>query len=512
MPQFTTFLELTLPEFKEFVNSWHQPVNQNFEEIDDFLQDIHAALVGTGSSAQWASLRGTLANLAARLDVSIEPDGTLDISGSPSIIDLSTSAVRGQFSSPTDRFNDGDFDIFDARQPFVGGRFVPIPTAGPTAGFPEENIDPGMAIRAADFSAKTGRPISSPKMPWSPGLVTGGANPLIAGLGIGQVRISADSPPAVFDIDGYVFRMREIIDLDWNLLTPANNQYVWIYISRDEADYNNANFRYTAPGGGPVATKDLRKLQQGTGTGSTSGSTFTATGTLFNTAAFGKVKAGDTLVITSGPAAGSYVIDALDGVLPDTKFTVRGIFKAASSGVNWHILDNAHPNIGAVLTDTTTTTLPAFAPGRVYIARAQHQSGGNPINIVTFLAGGVYDSGWITVTASIDFPLSLTHNLGQFPTDVEVWFRTGATATQIYEPRVRRQVVTNFDTANATVEPGDVSIASLLFPSAHVHTTDVALTVTLLNATTLPAKPVALFTDSGGTDQTVGQIRVIARR
>lgn len=516
MANFTDFLELTLPEFKEFVNSWHTPLNQNFEDLDDFLKDLHAALVGTGSSSMWASLRGSLASLAARLDVSIEADGTLDISGSPSVIDLATSATRGAFASPKARFNTADFKLFDARQPFVGDRFTPIPTAGPTAGFPEADLDPAIAFRTADFGAKTGKPISAPHIPWSPGLVLGGANPLITGLGVGQVRISADAPPAVFNIDGFLFRMREIVDLDWNLIdggvAPANNEYVWIFIDRNNSGYNNAIYRYNAPGGGGFAAKDLRKLQQGTGTGATSGAVFTATGSLFNTAAFGKVKPGDTLVITSGAAAGSYIVEVLDGVTPDTKFTVRGGGLITSTGANWHILDNAHPNIGAAVTDTDPTTQPPFVAGRVYIARAQHQTGGNPINIVTFNAGGVYDSGWVTVTAGVDFPLALTHNLGAMPTDIQVWFRLSATAVAIYRPMVRRQVVTNFDTGNATVEPGDVSTATLLFQSATVHASEVALTVSLLNATTLPAKPVALFTDSGGTDQAVGQIRVIARR
>lgn len=517
MATFTDFLNLTLPEYQEFVNSWNAPVNQNFETIDDYIQDIHAALVGTGSSAIWANLRGSLANLEARLAVSIELDGTLDISSSPSILDLATSAVEGPSTSPSDRFNEADFRAFDARQPFVGSRFVPIPFAGPSAAFPPEDLDPGVAIRSADFGVKTATPISSPHVPWSPGLVTGGGSPLILGNGIGRVRFNVGAEPAVFNIDGYVFRIREIVDFDYDdVLAPGVNVYVWIYVSRAEADYGSANFKYDGPGGAGYAIKDLRKLQQGTATGSTSGDLFVATGSFFNTAALGKVKEGDTLVVTTGAGIGSYVIDQLEPGFLDTKLRIRGTFKGASSGVDWHILDTSHPNIGAVITTTDQTVLPPAVPGRVYIARVRHQTGGNPDNIIPFNAGGVCDSGWSAVDAAVDFPFIVTHNLGATPTDVQVWFRTGPTATATYRPVVRRTVLTDFGTVNATVEPADISTALLLFPSAYVYNTDTGVlqttTVALLNTTVLPAKGPSLFTDSAGAEQSVGQIRVIVRR
>lgn len=503
MPKYTSFLELTLPELREFVNSWHLPVNQNMEDLDDFCEDLFKSLMTTGGSSTWAALRGTTASLATRLDVSINADGSLNVTGSPAILGMGISAVGGQYVSPAARLDDADFLRYAARQPFVGGRYVPVPTAGPAASFPPEELDSGIAFRTADFGAKTGTPISAPGRPWAPGLVAGGANPLISGLGVGQVRFTADAPAAVFNIDGYLFRIREIIDLDWNLLAPANGTYLWFFVDRNEGTYNSANFRYTAPGGGAVAAKDLRKLQTGVGNGTTSSSTFTSAGGQFSTKAFGKVKKGDVLVITTTAAAGSYVIDALDGVTPDTKLTIKGKFLADIAGANWHILDSAHPNIGVVATDLTPTTLPAFVAGRVYIGRAIHNAGGAPTSIVTFLAGGVYDSGWIDVDAAVDFPLTLTHNLGAYPSDVQVWCRTNATAQDQYQPMVRRSIVT--DAAGPTS-------ANLLLPSLQVRSSAVATVLRLLNASTTPLKPNALFTDSTDTDQTVCQIRVIARK
>lgn len=509
----TSFLNLTLPAFNEFLDSWNEPLNANFEELDDFLKDLHDSLVATSSSSTWAALRGSLPSLAARLDVSINADGTLDVSSSPDILALGTSAVLGVFSSPADRSNAGDLERYDARQPFADGRFVPMPPAGPSAGYPPEEVDAGVAIRSADFGADTNHPISSPRVPWSPGLVLGGAVPLITAQDIGVVRISGDGAPAVFNIDGYVFRVREIIDLDWNLVSPADNEYVWIYAERAEANYNSASLRYDGVGGSGVLPKDLRKLQSGS-TGVTSGNVFTDASALFNTIALGKIKEGDVLVIESGSAAGEYVIDALDGVTPDTKLTIKGLFKADLGGLTWHIRDDAHPNIGAVGAGLDPATQPPFVAGRVYIGRAKHRSAANPEDVVTFQRGGVYDSGWIAADAVVisGAPVTLVHNLGQLPSHVEIWVRASSTG-RAYQPMVERQVVTKMDSANFP-DPlvGDTSTAAkMFFPSLRHHMSNLDLTVMLANQSLDPAAGPSLFTDSASAEVAVGQMRVIAR-
>lgn len=499
----TAFLDLILPELNEFINTWHSPVNQNMESIDDFCNDLYESLVGSSATATWAALRGSLASLATRLDVSINADGTIDLSASPDLLAIAVSAYTGQFSTPVNRLNDTDDRLYDSGQPAVGGRFVPIPATGPTAGFPHESIDSGIAIRAADFGANGAQPISSPQRPWAPGLMTGGGGTFITGVSDSKVQFNGLAAPAIFNIDGYVFRLREDILFDYALLTPIVNQYVWLFIDRIEGNYNNANFRY----GTAVAAKDLRRLQSGAGTGQTSGSVFQAPGALFNTALIGRIKSGDVLVIDSGAAAGEYAIDVLDGITPDIKLTIKGTFKANLSGLTWHIQDNWHPNLGAVITGTDPTVRPAFVAGRVYIGRVKHQVAAAPIEVVTFTAGGVYDSGWIVPT----FPQTLPHNLGALPSSVDVWVRENS-ASHAYRPLVRRQVLTNFDTVNAVVDPGDPKTAILLFPSLFVHTTEVSVITDLLNATTDPLKPVAFFTDSAGIDKVAGEMRIVARR
>lgn len=508
MPTFTAFLNLTLPELNEFVDSWNEPNNQNFEDIDDWTEELHANLVAAGSGSTWASLRGTKSSLAARLDVSILADGTIDVSSSQDILDMATSAYRGGFSNPRDRLNDGDREPYDADQPTADGRFSPPTISGPSEGFPHSELDAGIAMRSADYSLLGPQGDASPYRPWAPGRVFGGAA-LTAGAA-GQVRFNAAGVPEIFNIDGYIFRLREDIIFEYAALAGLNvNDFVWIYLERIESNYNTPAFKYSEPGGAPAA-KDLRKLKTG-GDGVTSNSTFSSITAAWDTLPF-KVKEGDILRITSGGAAGDYVIDALDGSTPNTKLTIKGVFKAGVSGAPFEIIDNAMPHIGAAISvsvPSDETSQPPVVAGRVYIGRVLHL-GGPPNPVVTFAQGGVFDTGWLDAPT---FPLDINHNLGALPTHAEIWCRVDSTS-RIYRPLVRRQLVTNFDEGNTTVDSGDTKFDELLLPSMWINSSAVTARVDLLNATADPARPEAMFTDDSPADVIAanGEIRVIFRR
>jgi len=516
MPNLTTVLNLTLPELNEFVDSWNEPLNQNFEDLDDWISDLAANLVGSsGSGSTWSTLRGSLGSLAERLDVSIQANGDIDVSGSSDILDMATSATKGAFSNPRDRLNDGDFEVFESRQPVADGRFSPMAVGGPSAGFPTEELDAGIALRSADFGRTASEPISSPQRPWAPGLATGGGSPLITAAGPAADRIFINgTTPAVFNIDGYIFRLREQVLFDFSLIPGlVPNDYVWIYVSREETSYNDPTFLYSEAGGTPVQ-KDLRKLKNGTD-GVSSGSTLTAaTGTL-DTAPF-TVKEGDVLVIEgAGAAAGDYVIDALDGTTPNTKLTIKGTFKADLSGLVYHVRDRFMPNIGAAIAASSpslaTSRPPSFA-GRVYIGRVQ---AGTPItSAISFTKGGVYDSGWISVDGAAWATVLLNHNLGVLPANIDLWVREDATSPA-YRPLVRRTMVTHFDEGNTTVDAGDAKKNVLLVPSMYVYSTEVDVTVELISdaPTSSPAEPSAIFTNAAGSDViSPAELRIIARR
>jgi hypothetical protein len=383
MPTSTSFLSLTLPELNEFVDSWNSPVNGNFEVLDDWTSDLFASLMTGSATATWAALRGDLPSLVQRLNVSLNADGTIKLSGSSDYSSLANSAVHGQYSDPRKRLDAGDFLRHEANQPVADGRFAPMLSTGPSAGFPPEGLDAGVALRSADFGYDATHPISSPRKPWAPGLVTGGQTAFITTPGpAATVRFTGSSSPAVFNIDGYIFRLREIIDMDYSVIAPGNGDHIWFYVDRNDANYGVDGFLYDGVGGAGTAAKDLRVLQSGTGGGTTLAGVFEDGGALFNTAVMGKVKSGDVLVIEGGSAIGSYVIDVVNS---DININIKGTFPAIVGGANWHIQDNAHPNFGAAKTDTDASTQPPAVAGRVYIGRAIH-SGGIPTSEVTFLS------------------------------------------------------------------------------------------------------------------------------
>lgn len=517
MPKYTNFLNLTLPELGEFVDSWDSPNNANFETLDDWTESLHDNLVAgiAGTGATWAGLRGSHDSLEERLAISINPDGTVNISGSQDILDMATSAYKGSFSGPADRLDDVDREVYEAGSPIVDSRFTPFNVAnGPSAGFPRAELDNSIALRAADYGGISPEAPFGPHIPWAPGLVSGGAGTLLVDAGVAdRMMLSVPSGPAIFNIDGYIFRLRETLLFDYSGITAAVGEYVWLYIERTDGNYGDANFKYSESGGTPVA-KDLRVLKSGTADGTTSASLFTTTGGTFNSQPF-PVKEGDILSILSGGAAGDYVIDSVGS---DLQLSIKGTFKAdVGPSLNYEIIDNSMPNVGAVVPLTSPTdpaSVPPLAEGRVYIGRLLVPASGPPVTFVSFTRGGVYDSGWLDITdMATDFPLDEDHNLGVPPTSVEIWVRESSSA-RAFRPLVKRQIVADVDEGDTSLDPGDTKKTNFLVPSLYSHSSEIQTTIEAMSASPdVTGETVnALFTNVGGTDVLTGQIRIIVKR
>ncbi len=507
MPSKTTYLELTLPSFQEFIDSWHTPVNENMEDIDAWAQDLHDSLVSPGSNTgTWASLRGDFGNLADRLAVSILADGSINLSANPDMLGLASSATKGTEGSPDDdprgRFDRSDFEIYNARQAVAGGRFVPITAGGPSAGYPEEELDAGIAIRMADFGKNATHVISSPAWPSSDGHVSGGDGNLISVTAANRVfKLNAAVSPAVFNMDGYHFRIREDILVDYNALAPSLLNWMWIYVSRLETDYGDINILYSQTGG--YAAKDLRILQNGTGGSGVAATSVLLDGgatALFNSSTIGEVEAGDILVIDDTTAAGKYVIESVDS---DEQLTIRGTFKNDFGGADWHIQDDLHPHVGVIEGTADEEAFPTFVAGRSYIGRVKDQGAGfPPVNPTNYAKGGVFDSGWSGAPIDIgDFPQAFTHDLGVQPSRVEIFFRATATSEE-YPALVRRPVVAEVVITAAIPIADDINYATLLFPSVYWFATTETIEIRVLNALPDNLAPVgaALFTDNAGVD------------
>jgi len=511
MPSQTEFLKLTLPALNEFINTWWQPLNENFETIDDYLKELTDALVGTTGNLEL--LGGDFDSLAERLDVAIADDGTIDLSSSPDLAALASSVVYGNQATPGARFDLSDLEMFDARSPAYGDRFSITPTA-------LGNLDVGLAHRDRDSGLGSSNPLGSPVREFVHGMVASANDALLSGTGIGQVTfagvaIGSGVTWPIFNIDGFLFRVRESIVVDFaNLGGLTNGDLVYLYVER--RDYANASIRYRGSTDidGNLAVKDLRTLQSGVdgviGTGIGADSIFTSAGAKFSTAKLGQVLPGDELVITGGGAAGTYPIASVDS---DTQIHVIGKIKQTGvSGQTWAIKDNHHPNIGVVRAGGATTP-PAFQAGRAYIGECIYSSSGSPTSVKTYAKSGVYDSGWSSTITHTAFPVTLPHNLGIEPTSVEVWFRAAANGP-VFKPLVNIAVVSAFNVANSAVDPSDPTYFNLQLPSVHVKSDRNNVVLTLINqgVTNPTSTTPAMFVDQTGVNVDSGQYRVIVRR
>lgn len=485
----TDFLKLTLPAFNEFIDSWGDTLNQNLEDIDDWMSSLHAALVTTGGTDNWSELTGNLSTLATRLAGAIDDDGNLI--GTAALGAIEDANYRGNaFADATERLDSSDSELYEAGAPFTGTRNV----AGvPAAGFPRTRIEDASAAQSRLLATNSAEFMLSPGAPFATaqGLVTGGSEPFISLPSLGEFQLGVSGAPAIFNIDGYLFRLRESLKVDYSVLSPSNNEWIWFYVDRD--GYDTLGFAYSDPAGSP-ATKDLRKLRSGTSTGTKSGSTFTVTGETFDSAPY-EVKAGDLLTILSETPPTSYVVASVDG---PTQLTIEGVFRTSVGAANWEITDRSIPNIGAViptLNSTQSWARPDFVEGRAYIGRYQYNVG----NLSNFMRGGVYDSGWSTINNTGDFPKIFTHSLGVIPSRVEMWVRQSE-SDPAYRPIVRRQIqVDNTPT-----------LSTLLLPSMQPKLTEQLVTLYLVNDS---LGNESLATDSAGSELTFpAELRFIAWR
>lgn len=488
MAKKTSKLKLTLPEKNEFQNSWHSPLNNNFETIDEYVTDLRKSLVdGSAGTDDFAELRGSTASLADRLDVSLNADGTIKVAGTPDIVNMANSPVYGDYTTPHERLEQVDHEAFAARSPVPYGRFVPVPTTGHNLavdGYLPSDVDSSIALRSEEKF----------RQGW-----VSGASPLLQAVGTnqGQVQINAGATGAIFNIDGFAFHLREDLVVDFNGATPAGSEYFWVYVERNEAAYAETTMTYKPLASGALAPGDMRKVYAPALSLSTSGNIATVAGADFTAGQF-VTRPGDLLVIATGTATGKYVIESVT----TTQVTIKGLFKAdviVSDPNGWYIYNSSIPKVGlakASSNPTLITSQPPVVNGRSYIGRVKFNSLAAVDEVVTFAKNGSYDSGWITAT----LPAAIQHDLGTIPSRVEVWFRASATGLA-YRGIVKRQVVTSGG------PPTD-----LLFPSNYYSSSDVEINVYLLNASTDPIKPTALYTDSGGVDVTAGEMRILAWR
>lgn len=485
MATLSSFLQMILPGTGEFPNTWGTVTNQNLQTIDQFLQVLRAHIDnGTATDVTYGSLVGSFSNLAARLNVSINPDGTLNIGATPSIQALATSTVYGTFANPTLRFTASDRELFDARARALGNRYTPGST---TAGV----LDDGLAARAARFNGivagfdDAAAGVQTPIRSFVANTVSDGPANCVTTAGAGTVTVAGGSSPVLVNIDGYPFRTRYdvVLDVGGAGSPPTAGQTIYIFAQR--ADYNDANFVYRRFGAVVSTAQDLRVLQSGTD-GVSSGSTFTSATGLFSTRG---VQPGDILTISGGANAGDYLVS---NVGSDTTITVVSPFPSNISAMSWSVNDKMAPNIGFVA--ETAGVAPPYVAGRVYLAEATFGAGPTITGLIVYAKNGIFEGVQTGLTAAGSFPVTFNHNLGALPSSIQMFASPAGTPTSTEYP------------LQAQHNPSSTGIFRI--PTVIAKATRNVLTLYMVD----PEVTKRLYTDETLADVTSGAIRVVVRR
>lgn len=434
----TSFLELTLPLNGEFVDNWDQPINSNFELLDDHLSGLKNDLVSsTGSTS---NLKGTKTSLQERIDAGLNVDGSLKLSTADSYTVLENarsypvSSASDQIKRILDRLHFGEEELMMLRLGTSEDRY---------GGTSAPSIMAGLRKVLAGYTQPTAQAIPSPVRGFTPDSVvqgqwTAGSSttaPVPAHLTFtsDEITVQAGSVDSMYNIDGALFEISGNMTLDFtasghNVSLPMDDGTYHLFVSRNAADYNDSSpqwyyNRYAGQvlSGGPfrldprvLPTHAGLRADAASAVSPSDGQVTSGASTLLSSSAeftaYG-VRAGDDLVITSPSSlAGRYIVASSTA----TTVVIPGKFTASSSSVEFRIERATAPTLGYV---STAGSQPATA-GRLYIGNFTVFSGAITA-IIPYAPNGLYDTGWIEFT-SAQFYVGQKHYLGTVPSQVEI--------------------------------------------------------------------------------------------
>jgi hypothetical protein len=374
MAKKTPFLGLILPALSEFYNRWNVPVNDNFSRIDTFAAE---------AGSEITDARGSTQSLNDRLDVSINPDGTLkDV---PEVAAARSSKIYGSGSGSTyqsldDRLELADNEVIQARQDL-------------------SDLKGAMAF-AADYVKDNC-------------LVSGPTNPLTFSGAV--VTLNGGTTKVISNINGY----RNTTEINDPLTISGIAGTYHLFLDRNP----NGKLFYTIP-----STSGQTALLTSTG----KLSKFKATGTNLVTSG---VKPGHVLEITLPGAnlnVGKWIVLETNvenpGDLANDEVRIIGEFNQSSTGLTATFSYPNAPTLG--FTAVTPSKLWSRYTDRVYIGRCVFD-GANVTGLTAYAYQGAF-AEWFQVTpVSGDFSLNISHNLGFIPKRVLVY---GSQANDFTQP------------------------------------------------------------------------------
>lgn len=367
----TPNLGLIKPAKGEFFNAWDIPVNDNWDVLDTKVGD---------TISETEDSRGSQASLKERLNVALNPDGTLkDV---PEVADARNSTVYGADDGVNsfdldDRIEQGDREVYDARQ----GR---TKLKDMLAFAQNDSVHNSVLSAPGGFLSFTGA----------------------------VAKVDGSVTSVVCNINGYRAVVRS---LKSHTISGASGTY-YIYLDRSSPD-----LLLDRTGGG-----------QDTGVVSVDGGSgklkkFSDSTQNFNTSG---VKAGDILEITTAGSEnlGEFVVASVES---DTELFIVGLFETAQTTLNYKITDPLAPSLNS----TTTAPSLTFAEeaDRIYIGRAVFD-GANITSIFSYALKGRYAAFSAVTPVSGDFSIAISHNLGYVPKRVLFYGSQTSDFTSALEP------------------------------------------------------------------------------
>lgn len=368
MPSTTAHLSLILPGFGEYRDSWWEPLNDNFQKIDDEALAISNEIVDA---------RQTMPSLLDYLQVGHEPDGSLK--ATPEVTDARNSAVYGHrdpvsntLFSLVDRLNQVDREMWKARE----GR---------------TSLLDALAFREYAF----GNMILS-------GTKNLNGYPSWMGFTGANVNVNGSAEAINLLIDGKLGRVRTSKDV--LISGGAGTKYIY---AQYEAD------------GVITIDGDTSTPPPVTATGVTSADVNSEM-TLFTDASIvdftaEDVQPGDLLVILTGGDAGEYIIKEVAPGGNIQQLKISGIFPVGGlSSINYVIRDRQAVTLGFDIAETPVA-------GKIYIGEADWD--GVAVTAVRPRHfKDVFVSEWrpIDVTSPTTFTEIFQHGLGSDVLDASV--------------------------------------------------------------------------------------------
>lgn len=354
MSSTTSYLKLIKPGAGEFVDTWHEPVNENSDVIDEFASTFGQEVINA---------RGEQASLSAFLLESHNADGSLKPTASEAL--ASSSQVYG-YSNPdtsafslNDRISAGDREVFDAREG-------------------QASLRAALALRAA-----------VPTQILS-GSKDGNGYPSWMGFTANKVQVDGSVDLLNLLIDGYLSRVRTLKEL--TLTGGAGIKYVY------------ATFQAS---GGEVVDGDLSPSAGNASISTDVDSQAVYLNDLTKDFTTEDVDPGDILTLLDSTSAGTYIVKTVAPGGITSRLEIVGLFPTSGiSGINYTVTDPLAITLGF---DTTE----AAATGKIYLGEADFD--GSAVTAVrTRHFKDIFTGEWraIDVSSTGTFEEVYLHKLG----------------------------------------------------------------------------------------------------